>query len=136
MSIVLKFRTFGQLATVSVLVTAGFSFDDEPTVNSKDELTVATSGSHDLRRRSGADPAGAGSALRRLAASHLAQLDHQVKGVVNGSFTAKALPDIGVQSGSAGPAVRPCGFSSGAGSCRAASKIIRVLLDHAANQGI
>jgi hypothetical protein len=59
-------------------VTVDFRFDDEPTVNSKDELTVATSGSHDLRRRSGADPAGAGSALRRLAASHLAQLDHQV----------------------------------------------------------
>jgi hypothetical protein len=32
-------------ATVTGLVAVGFSFDDEPTVNSKDELTVATSGS-------------------------------------------------------------------------------------------
>ena len=55
MSIVLNFRTFGQRATVTALVTVGFSFDDEPRVNSKDELTVATSGSHNLRRRSGAD---------------------------------------------------------------------------------
>ena len=38
-------------------MAVGLSFDDEPTVNSKDELTVATSGSHNLRRRSGADPA-------------------------------------------------------------------------------
>ena len=30
----------------------GFTFDDEPTVNSQDELTVATFGSHNLRRRS------------------------------------------------------------------------------------
>jgi hypothetical protein len=29
--------------------------------------------------------------------------------------------------GSAGPALRPCGSSSGAGSCRAAKKIIRIL---------
>ena len=42
--------------------------------------------------------------------------------------------------GSAGPAVRPlrcaqgrpCGFSSGAGSCRAANKIIRILMGRAA----
>ena len=34
------------------LATVGFSFDDEPTVNSQDELAVATSGSHNLRRRS------------------------------------------------------------------------------------
>ena len=44
-------------ATVSALVTVGFSFDDEPPVNSQDELAAATSGSHNLRRRSGADPA-------------------------------------------------------------------------------
>ncbi|MGD1155400.1 MAG: hypothetical protein ABSA41_06175 [Terriglobia bacterium] len=31
--------------TVTPLVTVGLSFDDEPTANSKDELTVATSGS-------------------------------------------------------------------------------------------
>ena len=35
-----------------MLVTVGFVFQDEPTVNSQDELTVATSGSHNLRRRS------------------------------------------------------------------------------------
>ena len=39
-------------ATVTAFVTVGFSFDDEPTVNSQDELAVATSGSHNLRRRS------------------------------------------------------------------------------------
>jgi hypothetical protein len=39
-------------ATVSAFVTVGFSFDDEPTVNSKDELTVATFGPQNLRRRS------------------------------------------------------------------------------------
>jgi hypothetical protein len=33
--------------------------------------------------------------------------------------------------GSAGPALRPCGFSSGAGSCRAANKIIRILTHRA-----
>jgi hypothetical protein len=41
-----------RVATVSALVTVGFSFGDEPTVNSKAEMTVATSGSHALRRRS------------------------------------------------------------------------------------
>ncbi|MGD1103459.1 MAG: hypothetical protein ABSA59_15520 [Terriglobia bacterium] len=45
-------RGFKRAATVSALVTVGFSFDDEPTVNSQDELAVATSGSHNLRRRS------------------------------------------------------------------------------------
>jgi hypothetical protein len=32
----------------SVAALLGFSYDDEPTVNSKYELTVATSGSHNL----------------------------------------------------------------------------------------
>ncbi|MGA3328689.1 MAG: hypothetical protein ABSF45_29930 [Terriglobia bacterium] len=32
-----------RVATVTAILTAGFSFDDEPTVNSKDELAVATS---------------------------------------------------------------------------------------------
>ena len=40
------------VAIVTVLVTVGFSFDREPTVNSQDELIVATSGLHNLRRRS------------------------------------------------------------------------------------
>ena len=62
----------------SLLDRMSSSFDDGPTVNCQGELTKATSGSHNLRRRSGADPAGAGSALRRLAASHLAQLDDDV----------------------------------------------------------
>jgi len=34
------------------LMTVGFPFEGEPTVNSPGELTVATSGSHNLRRRS------------------------------------------------------------------------------------
>jgi hypothetical protein len=39
-------------ATVAAFLTAEFSFDDEPTVNSQGELAVAASGSHNLRRRS------------------------------------------------------------------------------------
>ena len=39
-------------ATVTTFVTVCFSSDDEPTVNSKDESTVATSGSQDISRRS------------------------------------------------------------------------------------
>ena len=39
-------------AYVAALVPVGFPFDDEPTVNSQDELAVATSGSHSLRRGS------------------------------------------------------------------------------------
>jgi hypothetical protein len=34
--------------------------------------------------------------------------------------------------GSAGPALQPCGSSSGAGCCRAANKIIRILVSRAA----
>ena len=34
------------------MLVQGLSFDDEPTVNSQDELAVATSGSQNLRRRS------------------------------------------------------------------------------------
>ncbi len=37
-------------ATVTAPVPVGFSSDHEPTVNSQDELAVATSGSHNLRR--------------------------------------------------------------------------------------
>jgi len=32
-------------------MTMGISFDDEPTVNSQDELAVATSGTQNLRHR-------------------------------------------------------------------------------------
>jgi hypothetical protein len=39
-------------ATVTALVAVGSSFDDEPTVNSRDELSVATFGSSDLVRPS------------------------------------------------------------------------------------
>ena len=52
------------------LATTGFSFADEPPVNSKDELSAATSGSHNLRRRSNCNPC--------ACSSHLAQLDHDV----------------------------------------------------------
>jgi hypothetical protein len=51
-------------------MTVGFSFDDEATANSKDELTVAPSGSQDLRRRS--------SCNLCACSFHLAQLDHQL----------------------------------------------------------
>jgi hypothetical protein len=36
---------------VTAFVIVGLSFDRELTVNSQDTLTVATSGSHNLRRR-------------------------------------------------------------------------------------
>jgi hypothetical protein len=36
----------------TTFVTVGFSFDDEPTITSQEELAMATSGSHNLRRRS------------------------------------------------------------------------------------
>ena len=39
-------------AYVAALVPVGFPFADQPTVNSQDKLAVATSGSHNLRRRS------------------------------------------------------------------------------------
>jgi hypothetical protein len=35
----------------NVFLTVALCHDDEPTVKSKDELPVATSGSHNLRRR-------------------------------------------------------------------------------------
>jgi hypothetical protein len=39
-------------ATGTAPVTGGFPLDDEPTVNSQDELAVATSGPPNLTRRS------------------------------------------------------------------------------------
>jgi hypothetical protein len=51
-------------------MTVGFSFDGEATANSKDELTVAPSGSQDLRRRS--------SCNLCACSFHLAQFDHQL----------------------------------------------------------
>jgi hypothetical protein len=122
------------------------------------ELTVATSmicpvthhpltpssaeeggSSHTLRRRSNGNPCacsiplcatrlpGRGRACPTLPGSAVIYAE----GTASRPPTAKGLADIGVQSGSAGPALRPCGFSSGAGSCRAASKIIRILMRHA-----
>ena len=43
-------KRFLMEATISAFL--GFSFEDERTVNSKNEFAVATSGSHNLRRRS------------------------------------------------------------------------------------
>jgi len=37
---------------VTALITVTFSSDDEPTIDSQDELAVATSGSYNLSRRS------------------------------------------------------------------------------------
>ena len=39
---------FGEQATVTAFVPVGFSFDDEPTVNSQDELAVEPPG-HGIR---------------------------------------------------------------------------------------
>jgi hypothetical protein len=55
-------------APVTALVTVGFSFDDEPTVNFKNGLTVATG-----HQTSGT----VRTVISALGASHLAQLDHQ-----------------------------------------------------------
>ena len=40
------------VAMVTAFVTVDYSFDAKPTVNSPDELAVATSGPHNHRRRS------------------------------------------------------------------------------------
>jgi|GEM_PF-6044073 len=57
-----------QAATAAAFASVGISIDDEPTVNSQDELAVATSGSHNLRRRSNgrmqSGDVGVGLALR------------------------------------------------------------------------
>ena len=45
-----RVKGFMMEATISAFL--GFSFEDERTVNSKNEFAVATSGSHNLRRRS------------------------------------------------------------------------------------
>jgi hypothetical protein len=79
--------------TVGALLSVGFSVDDEPTVNSQGELSVATSGSHNLSRRSNgrmqSGDVGVGLAPpgvphgecetrgRQAVPLHLAQLDHQ-----------------------------------------------------------
>ena len=39
------------VTTVTAFVTTDFPFDNESTVNSQGELTVATSGSQNLKRR-------------------------------------------------------------------------------------
>jgi hypothetical protein len=52
--------------------------------------------------------------------------------LILGIRRVKYSSKIPSKRGSAGPALRPCGFSSGAGSCRAAHKIIRVLTGRAA----
>src|SRR5208283_5171033 len=41
---------WGLAGSVTPFVTMGFPIDREPTANSQDELGVATSGSHNLRR--------------------------------------------------------------------------------------
>ena len=75
-----------RVATVSALVTVVFSFDDEPTVNSKDELTAATSGSRNLRRRSNCN-------LRASRFPPCATRSPSVS-VVNGSPTARGLSAV------------------------------------------
>jgi hypothetical protein len=112
----------------------GFSFDDKPTVDSKDELTMATSRSHNLRRRSNCNlcacslppwatrSPGRGRACPTLSGSAAMY----AQGTASRPPTAKGLSGIGVRPGSAGPAVRPCGSSSDAGSYHAANKVIRI----------
>ncbi len=77
------------VATASALVTVGFSFDDEPTVNSNDELRAATSTicpvSHHPLTPSSAEEGSyfhnlgaVRTVTSALVASHFAQLGHQV----------------------------------------------------------
>ena len=142
MPIVLNFRTFGQRATVTALVTVAFPPMTNPWSIPKTNW---------LWRPLGHTTSGAvRTVISALVASHLAQLDHQVarrgracptlpgsaamytEGTASRPPTAKGLAGIGVRPGSAGPAVRPCGISSGVGFCRAANKIIRIIMGHAA----
>ena len=96
-------------ATASALATVGFSFDDESTVNSKDGLTVTTSGSQNLRRRSNWNlcacsfplcttrSPGRGRACHTLPGSAAMYAE----GTASRLPTAKGLVDIGVRRGSA-----------------------------------
>jgi hypothetical protein len=60
--------------TVTAFVALGFSFDDKPTINSQDELTVATSGSwyswHGHPARAHGQDAHATVAVRRGECNH------------------------------------------------------------------
>jgi hypothetical protein len=105
-------------------VTVSFSFDDEPTVNSKNELTVATSGSQNLRRRSNCNlcactfpPCATRSPSRGRACPTLpSSAAMYAEGTASRPPTAKGLA---------------LHLSSGAGSCRAANKVIRIIAGHA-----
>jgi hypothetical protein len=106
---------------VIALVTVGFSFDGEPTVNSQDELTVATSGSQGLSRRSNCNlcacsfppcatrspAAGTGRACPTLPGSAAMYTE----GTASRPPTAEGLANIGVQSGSADLFFKVCGSS-------------------------
>jgi hypothetical protein len=120
-----------------VSAPVGFRFEDEPTGNSKDELTVATSGPSYLSRRSNCNlcacifpPCATRSPGRGRACPTLpGSAAMYAEGTASRPPTAKGLADIGVRPGSAGPAVRPCGSSSGAGSCRVAVRwCVRVIV--------
>ena len=105
----------GLPATIGALVTVGFSFDDEPRANSKGKSTVATSGPHNLRRRSncnlcactkcrGPNNTGPryGCATRspsrgRACPTLLGWAAMYTEGTASRPPTAKSLADIGVQ---------------------------------------
>ena len=72
---------------MTLLILPPFPFSAKPIIGIR-LLTDRAQGPRNQQSR---------SAQRLLVASHLARLDHQVKGVVNGSFTAKGLADIGVE---------------------------------------
>ena len=88
----------------------GFSFDDKPTVDSKDELTIATSRSHNLRRRSNCNlctcsfpPSATRSPGRGRACPTLpGSAAMYAQGTASRPPTAKGLSGIGVRPGSAG----------------------------------
>jgi hypothetical protein len=94
-----------RVAVPIALATTGFSFADEPTVNSKDELAVATSGSSDLRRVSNCNlcacsfpPCATRSPSRGRACPTLpGSAAMYAEGTASRPPTAKGLADIGVQ---------------------------------------
>ena len=98
-----------RVAVPTALATTGFSFNDEPIVKSQHELALATSGSHNLRRRSNCNlcacsfpPCATRSPGRGRACPTLpGSAAMHAEGTASRPPTAKGLLDIGVQPGSA-----------------------------------
>jgi hypothetical protein len=94
-----------RVAVPTALATTGFSFNDEPIVKSQHELALATSGSHNLRRRSNCNlcacsfpPCATRSPGRGRACPTLpGSAAMYTEGTASRPPTAQGLADIGVQ---------------------------------------